>query len=65
MRKIYFASKERGLEIDNLPDAHGFTTGRFEFDYYGCWWEVKDDNGGFFWMIGEYPDWYYRTIGGG
>ena len=46
---------QRGVRIENIPDT-GTQTGRYQIDYYGCWWEViSDKTKKPFWMIGEYP----------
>lgn len=52
-----FHPKEKGVKIDNQPkDQRGVQTGFFEFDIYGCWYEVAPNNGTEnYWMIGEYP----------
>jgi len=50
-----FHPKEKGLRIDNIPQT-GKQTGFMEFDFYGCWYEVKPDDGSEnFLMIGDYP----------
>ena len=50
-----FHPKEKGLVINNIPQT-GKQTGFMEFDVYGCWYEVKPDDGSEnFLMIGEYP----------
>ena len=48
----------KGVEITNQPgDDLLLLTGRYQINYYGCWWEytvaLSDD---FYWMIGEYPE---------
>jgi len=55
--KILYNKKEKGRTIDNLPDEScGVQTGQFMIDFYGCWYEIKPNNGAKnFWMIGEYP----------
>lgn len=51
-----FHPKEKGIKIDNLPDVSGKQTGFMQFDFYGCWYEVKPDDGSEnFLMIGDYP----------
>ena len=48
--------KEKGIRINNQPDNNGKQTGYFQFDFYGCWYEVQPDNGSDnYLMIGEYP----------
>jgi hypothetical protein len=50
-----FDVNEKGQRIENIPHT-GTLTGRYETDFYGCWWEVNGDDGITFWMIGEYPE---------
>jgi len=57
MKKRGFDKSEEGQLINNLPEPNtGRCTGNYEIDFYGCWWEVKRQDGSKFWMIGEYPD---------
>ena len=49
-----FIVSEKGQRIENIPHT-GALTGRYDIDFYGCWWEVDGDDGIIFWMIGEYP----------
>jgi len=59
---IKFSKTFKDCEINNLPDPDkGIETGRFEIDYYGCWHEVKRKDGTTFWMIGEYPNSYWKA----
>jgi len=41
----------KGLEITNLPDDYGTTTGYYFKDLYGTWNEVRRENGSKFYMI--------------
>jgi len=52
-----FHPKEKGLRIDNQPKEQcEVQTGFMQFDLYGCWYEVRPDDGSEkFWMIGNYP----------
>jgi hypothetical protein len=52
-----FHPLEKDIRIDNQPSEHcGSQTGYMMFDCYGCWYEIKPDNGSEnFWMIGDYP----------
>jgi len=55
MKKEGLDKKRKGERIDNIPKT-GTLTGKWETNFYGCWWEViPDDNSKNFWMIGEYP----------
>lgn len=51
---------EEGELINNLPEEKcGIQTGNMMFDYYGCWYEYKPNDGSKnCWIIGEYPDYY-------
>lgn len=58
MNKKGFDETQKGLLINNLPSKSGALTGNYDINYCGCWWEVQENNGKYFWMIGEYPENY-------
>jgi len=37
----------------------GQETGNYLIDIYGCWWEIKWNDGTVTWIMGEYPENYY------
>ena len=51
-----FHPSEKNVPVNNQPENNGKQTGYMQFDYYGCWYEIKPNNGSDnYWMVGEYP----------